>query len=329
MDDIKKLSDLVGLKGAQHVVLGNSGSGKTFFVKQFIRQIKQPELVYIFGTDEKEWRNFEVKVQFMNKQPFQDDFLFTLSDCVVVFDDYRQEKDSENKFYNFVNYHVRHNKLCFILITHSVFKSNLYSRIISSPSIFLTPSPANLFFVQKFDKNFGTNTTSLMKENIKEHRPDYRPILYITPNYIINSVEELITPTTHQKKVRMFKQDRKYYLLDTSKFKFEKKSSDEPNTGLSEILEDFQEMYPVRFKKLKKLIVALYEFLKEKNLLTKQEISIGKVKLSFYDFIISSQDFSKHPTNSKIKTILTFLKKEGFKVPRFTLQSPLYKQYIS
>ena len=328
--DIIKLSELVKLKGSQHVLLGNSGSGKTYFVRKLIEQIKQPELVYVFGSDEKEWNDFGVKIQFINKPPFQDDFLFTLSNSVVVFDDYRQEKSGEDKFYKFVNFNVRHNKLCFILITHSVFKSNLYSKIISSPSIFLTPSPANLFFVQKFDKTFGTNTTDLMKQNIKEHSSDYRPILYITPKYVINSVEELITPTTHQKKVRMFKQDREYYLLDTVKFKFEEESLEKDETSdLSEVLLDFQEMYPVRFKKIKKFIILLYDFLKERNLLSKQEIRIGKIKLSLHDFIISSQDFSKNATNSKTKTVLTYLKKENFKVPRFTVHSPLYRQYIT
>ena len=329
--EIKKLSELVTLKGSQHVILGNSGSGKTFFVKKLIQQIKQPEVVYIFGSDEKEWDDVGVNIQFMNKSPFDNDFLSTLSNCFVIFDDYRLEKNIENKFYKFVNYNVRHNKLCFILITHSVFKSNLYSRIISSPSIFLTPSPANLFFVQKFDRTFGTNTTDILKENIKEHDLDYRPILYITPNYIINSVEELITPTTHQKRIRMFKQDRKYYLLDTSKFQFEEEAFEkkETNSDLSEVLADFQEMYPVRFKKIKKFITILYEFLTARKLLTKQEISIGKVKLSLHDFIISSQDFSKNNTNSKTKTVLSYLKKEGFKVPRFTVQSPVYRQYIT
>lgn len=328
-----KLSEIIKLKGAQHIILGNSGSGKTYFVMQLLEQLKELDNIYIFGNDENEWTKVKLKINFIHNSPFENKFLLTLKDCIVVFDDYRQDKNEEESFYKFANYYVRHNNICFILITHSVFKSNLYSKIVSSPSIFLTSSPSNLFLAQKYDKMFNTDVSSLLKKNIKDQTSSYRPVLYITPNYVINSVEELIKPTTHEKKVRMFKHDKSYYLLDTAKFKFEDPSlkNEENKSGINEILSDFEEMYPVRFKKLKKFIISLYDFLKESNLLNidKTEIQIGKTKISFYDFVISSQDFSKKTVDPKLKTVLTHLKRNGFKVPKFTVQNPIYRTYIT
>ena len=52
----------------------------------------------------------------------------------------------------------------------------------------------------------------------------------------------------------MFKQDKIYYLLDVDKYKFQENESSK-TTKLDEILDDFDDMYPKRFKKLKKLIV--------------------------------------------------------------------------
>ena len=328
-----KLSELITLKGTQHIIIGNSGSGKTFFTMEFIKQIKKPETLFVFGTDENEWQSAELKsrVQFIHNSPFENNFLSTLSDCIIVFDDYRQDKAEEDKFYKFANYQVRHKNICFILITHSIFKSNLYSKILSSPSIFLTTCSSNLFLVQKYDKMFGTNVTAILKQNIKDQSPSYRPILYITPHSIINSVEELIKPTANSKKVKMFKHDKTFYLLDTTKYKFEEETTKDKSTKnkLHEILADFEDMYPVKYKKLKKFITLLFEFLTEKGNLNHTDIEVGKTRISFYDFIISSQDFSKKNIDSRTKNVLVYLKKNEFKVPRFTVQNQHYKTYIT
>lgn len=325
------LSELIILQGGQHIIIGNSGSGKTFFALELIKQLKYSDPLYVFGNDQKEWDI--PNIRFLTTAPFRDNFLFTLSDCIVIFDDYRQEKSDDELFYRFVNYHVRHNNICFILITHSIFKSNLYSKILSSQSIFLTSSSSNLFFAQKYDKMFDTNVTNILKQNIQESSETHRPVLYITPHFLINSVEELINPTGHEKKVKMFKHDKTYYLLDVTKYKFEEKS-DKKSSGdsqLQEILAEFEEMYPVRFKKLKKLIRSLYEFLvKHNGLNASTEIEVGKTKMSFYDFVISSQDFSKKGgIDTKVKAVLSYLRKNGFKVPRFTVQNQLYRSYIT
>ena len=330
-----RLSDIFQLTGKQHIVIGSSGSGKTFFTMQILEKISFPETIIIFGKDEKEWedyiKNENKKIKFVSDDPFSTDYIFTLENVIVIFDDYAQEKKNENKFYRFVNYHIRHHNICFFLITHSIYKSNLFTKILSAPSLFLTSCSANLFLVQKYDKMYNTNLTNILRENILNLSESYRPIIYITPKFIINSFEELINPTTNQERVRMFKQDHTYYLLSTENYKFEA-STDECSTKLDEILNDFQDMYPTKYKKIKKLIIQLYTFLEKNNLIDTVTLDINiknKAQINFFDFIIASQDFSKKTTAPKVKAILQYLKDKNFKVPRFTVQNHQFKSLLT
>ena len=201
----------------------------------------------------------------------------------------------------------------------------------STPSIFLTTCTSNIFLTQKFDKLFNTKLTDILKENIVEYTNTYRPVIYATSHFLVNNIQELILPTVYQNKVMMFRNEKTFYLLDVNKYKFEEKTEKTSTTKLDEILQEFEEMYPKRFIKLKKFIVQLFEFLNKKKILNmdSMEIEINKIGHSFYDFIISSQDFSKKTIDSKTKTILLFLKKNNFKVPRFTLNNKQFRNYIS
>ena len=335
MSNTIKLSDILTLNGTQHIIIGSSGSGKTFFTKQLLNEISSPNKIIIFGKDEKEWQNYIAnesrQVRFISDDPFVSDFIFTLENVIVIFDDYAQEKKYESKFYKFVNYHIRHHSICFFLITHSIFKSNLFTKILSAPSLFLTSCSSNIFLVQKYDRMYNATVSNILKENILNLTDSYRPIIYISPKFVINSFEEIVNPTTNQEKVRMFKQDKTYYLLSTKDYKFET-SQDQCNSKVDEILNDFQDMYPTKFKKIKKLIIQLYSFLEQRNLIdtTTLDITIkNKPRINFYDFIISSQDFSKKHTSSKVKSILLYLKEKNFKIPRFTVQNHQFKTLLA
>ena len=330
------LSDIITLTGKQHLIIGNSGSGKTYFMMELLKKISEPTKIIVFGKDEQEWIKYQTqldsKIKFLSEDPFSSEYIFSLENIIVIFDDYAQEKKYEPQFYKFLNYHIRHKNICFFLITHSLFKSNLYSKILSAPSIFLTTCSSNILLAQKYDKMYNANVTKTLKENILNTDQDYRPIIYICPKFIINSFEELLNPTTNQEKVRMFKQDKTYYLLSTEDYKFESKDSDDCNNKLDEILSDFKDMYPIKFKKIKKFIVQLYNFLSERNLLDPSTLDIqikNKPSINFYDLIISSQDFSKKTTTTKIKTILQYLKDNKFKIPRFTVQNHQFKNFLS
>lgn len=328
-----KYTDLFKIKGAQHIIVGSSGSGKTYFTTNLINLIQSPKKIYIVCTDEDEWKsslddNFEAT--YITSDPFSTNMLFTLKDAIVVFEDYAQEKKTESLFNKFVNFYVRHNNLCLFLITHSIFKSNLYSKILSCPSIFLTTCSSNLFFSQKYDKMFNTVITKLLKENLKKVSCTQKPVIYVTPTFYINSIEQIIKPGGHETEVKMFKNDKTFFLLDVDQYKFE-----EPPplaaTKLDEILNDFEEMYPKKFKKIKKFVTSLYNFCKKFKIVEEStmDIVIDKTRLNFYDFVISSQDFSKKSIDPKIKNILQYLRKNNFKVPKFTLHNNSYKTYLT
>ena len=335
MSNTINLSDILKLNGTQHIIIGSSGSGKTFFTQQLLHTIASPEKLIIFGKDEKEWDQFikesSKTIEFKFEEPFSTDYIFSLENVIVLFNDYPQEKKFEQKFYKFVNYHIRHFKICLILITRSIFKSNLFTKILSAPSLFLTSCSSNLFLAQKYDKMFQTNVTKYLRENILNINEAYRPIIYITPKFIINSFQELLNPTTNQEKVRMFKQDKTFYLLNTTDYKFET-NENECSSKLDELLNDFQEMYPTKFKKIKKFVIQLYTYLEKNELidLVTMDIKIKKTpSVNFYDFVIASQDFSKKSTSPKVKTILQYLKEDKFKIPKFTVQNHQFKSLLT
>ena len=325
------LSEIVYLPGSQHLIIGHSGSGKTTFLKSLLNNIKEPKDVHIYGHDLREWRENK-KINFHISYPFEDKSLLDLSDCIVVFDDFALKKKYEEDFYRFTNYNVRHFKITFIMICHSIYKSNLYSKILSSPSIFLTASQSNLFLVQKYDKMFTTKYTKILKDNIEQQPPFNRHILYLASSYAVNKVEQLFQ-TTFTKCATMFRGEKVFYLLDIEKYEIEDTETKaiENYSKLDEILSEFKELYPKKFKRLKKFIELLYNHLEQNSFLNLETLTIvmNNKEVSLYDFIIASQNFSKQELDPRIKYVLQHLKRQNFKVPRFTLQNSTYKTFIT
>ena len=324
------LSEIIKLKGSQNLIIGHSGSGKTTLLKELIQQIEEPTTVYVFGQDSNEWTKAIDKskcISFSADYPFSDPTLFTLKNCIVVFDDFSLQKKYEEKFYQFTNYNVRHFDITLFILCHSLFKGNLYSKILSSPSIFLTPSQSNLLLVQKYDKMFGTKYINILKSNITNTME--RHILYLTSTFAVNCIENIFTPTATG--IKMFKADKTFLLLDTDNFEIEEKNKEGIKSRLNEVLDDFRDLYPKRFKKLKKFIELVFLHLERTEQLSNQTLNIiiGGKELSLYDFIITSQIFNKKELDPKIKHVLQNLKKQNFKVPRFTLQNEQYRSYLT
>ena len=327
------LSEIIKLSGNQHLIIGHSGSGKTTLIKTILENIKSPKIVHIYGLDINEWNKpnaFKKNIEFHQEYPFQDSIIFDLKNSIVIFDDFTLKKKYEEQFHKFCNYNIRHFNITFFLICHSIYKSNLYSKILSSPSIFLTPSQSNLFMVQRYDKMFSTQYTSILKENIETSNTRHRPILYLTSTFAINNAQNLfsVTPT---KNIKMFKNDKIFHLLDTDDYEIEESNFQPSNNNLEMLLDEFKELYPKRFKKIKKFIELLYIFSDKEKILDTEtlELTINGKSYNLYDFIIGSQNFSKKDMDPKTKILLSYFKKAGFKVPKFTLQNNNYKYYLT
>ena len=258
-----KLSELVNLEGKTTLFLGSSGSGKTTLLQTLLKYIKEPKKVNIFGTEKKEWQNIdfnEKKIKFL-EHPFETDEIFNLKNEIVIFEDFICEKEYEKKFHKFITFNVRHNNLTHFIITHSVFKTNLFSKILSFQSIFLTTSNANIFFAQRYDKLFGKSITNIFLKNLSLMTNSNNPILYITPHFSINFVQLLFADQADITQIRMYYNDKEYFLLDVSKYEVQKeKESKSNNEKLDELLQEFENLYPKRFNRLKIFIKNLYSF---------------------------------------------------------------------
>ena len=332
-----KLSALLNLKNKLNFVMGGSGAGKTYFLHRLLAQTTLLKLT-VYGFDRGEWSSFEnnpnLDFAFVEEDPFLSGQINSIRDQCIVFEDFSLQKPQEKHFYKFVNYTLRHHNITLFIIAHSLFKTNLFHKIISGTSVFLTSSPNNIPFCQKWDKMYFVDSLQIMKQNISLASSTNRPVLYLTSQFMVNNIDELLVePSDHPEKVKMFKNDKVYYLLETSKYQLEEHSTpdDETESCLENFLESFEEIYPKRFSKIKLLIKAVYGFLKKNKLLNEEDmvIVINKHEMSLYDFIIASQNPSKKPLDKKVKQVLVELKKQNFKIPKFTLINGEFKAFIS
>ena len=337
MVDTIRQSELLKLQNKLNFVLGGSGTGKTFFLHKLLKSLNMAKLT-VYGFDCKEWKPFEkipsMDFDFIEGDPFLNNEINSRKDQFIVFEDFSLQKPQEKYFYKFVNYTLRHQNITLFIIAHSLFKTNLFNKIVSGTSIFLTSSPNNIPFCQKWDKLYCTASLNLLKQNINLVSATNRPVLYLTNQFMVNNIGDLLEKTAIEpEKVKMFKNDKVYYLLETSKYQLEEptKGDEDSDNCLESFLENFEEIYPKRFNKIKLLIKAVYGFLIKNKFLNKGDmvIVINNLEISLYDFIIASQNPSKKPLDKKIKQALSEFKKRNFKVPKFTLINGEFKTSIT
>ena len=332
-----KLSEILNLRSKLNFVMGGSGAGKTFFLHKLLAKFTMSKLT-VYGFDRGEWSPFEsvknIDFAFIEEDPFANDEINSIRDQFIVFEDFSLQKQQEKHFYKFVNYTLRHHNITLFIIAHSLFKTNLFHKIVSGTSIFLTSSPNNVPFCQKWDKLYFVDSLNLLKYNMNLVSSTNRPVLYLTNQFMVNNIDELLKDSPSQpEKVKMFKNDKVYYLLETSKYQLEESSTTEQGleTSLESFLDNFEEIYPKRFNKIKLLIKAVYGFLQKNKFLNEDDmvIIINKLEMSLYDFIIASQNPSKKPLDKKVRQVLLELKKQNFKVPKFTLINGEFKAIIA
>ena len=344
-----KTSQIIKLEGHQHIIIGDSGSGKTCFLQSLLQSLKQPKSIYIYTQDAAEWKNTEnilsktgFELTYCSHSPFdkhEKDTLFQLEKSAVVFDDFMLSKAHEDDFFRFVNFNVRHKKLVLFLLVHSIFKNNLFNKVINSPSLFLTACVNNIQLSNRLDKIYKFQSRDILVQNLDVVDGDTKPILYITPRFMVNNIQLLFTKGVEQSYfAKMFRNDKIYLLMDESKYSYEEDNSPDADDissrdkhYLENLLNEFYELYPKRKAKIKILVTSLYNFLVENQFLDQngKEINIYGKRLSLFDFISSSQNPGKTPHNRITTQILGELRKHKFRVPRLTLINAEFKKCLT
>ena len=213
----------------------------------------------------------------------------------------------------------------------------MFSKLISSSSVFVTSSPSNIPLVHKWDRLYNQKIQKLLEENIEKTTDTYKPILYLTPKFTINNIQDLFTSNRNTESVRMFRNNIKYLLLDESKYDFEQEETDSSASLFShqyvQLLEQFEELYPKRKAKIRILFKSLYNFCEEYSFLDNSGLyltsKVNDIKYSFYDIISASQNPGKKKLDAKLKSLLLEIAKQGLRLPRLTLINQEFKRLLT
>ena len=133
------LDQILPLEHQLSFILGESGSGKTSFVKDLLCHLEEGTLVYIFCLDLKEWTDFaNVSVE----NPIANLALIeAIPPCsTVILDDYFHSQKDVDNFSSIINYKLRHYKLTMICMLHTIFKSHIFSAFMLANNFFFTYS---------------------------------------------------------------------------------------------------------------------------------------------------------------------------------------------
>ena len=131
-------------------------------------------------------------------------------------DDYAQSPSSLFSFLHIINYQLSHKKNTLILCIQGFTKNNLYSFIFQNSFLFLTYCKLNMKTIRHVDTQNGTDFKPIFETSFDEGDINYHIcFINLDRNYIIPFSDKLFSCSTDPCHIKMFKQDKTFYILDS------------------------------------------------------------------------------------------------------------------
>ena len=293
------LTSLLPIQNQFCVLIGNSGSGKSTFIKNLCDHISLNISIYYFNknSNSTDFALTTRPVIALQNLSFEETWINSHIKCdsILIFDDFYLEKSAVNDFRRVVNYHCRHKRLTLFIIIHSIFKNNIFNEISLSSHLFLLKSNSGRQVATR-KKVLQAYNTLISSNNIKQ-------LLYINhiQEYCLSLESDIVKHKISP--IEMFLPNGPIYTIHI-------KNSQCPDLKLPEIQEndDENEIFTHYSPRNKRKIFFILSCFKKNNIFKDNLVSLDKnVSMHIFDVLaLFLNPFSKKELS---KQEILFMKK--------------------
>ena len=335
LDSQYYLDSILPLEHQLSFVLGESGSGKTSFVKNLMLHLSEGIHVQIFCQDLKEWAEYEgvsienpvAHLELIDKVP---------QNTIVILDDYfHTQKDVEN-FSSIINYKLRHQKLTMICMIHTIFKTHIFSSFMLCNNFFFTYSKITKKILQHFFMQYGVDFREAFETHYKEGQEGFHTAYLNLKNmYFIPEVNFLFSRKKFP--LTMFKKDEEFLIFPKAEMEIEEieeESKEQDSSSTSETFERVmdltREIYPKKNTKILVLAKTLFGYLEKYINPLNFCIETDKFEVNFYDLLryLNAPNLKKKKNDRDMKRLLHFLQELQMKVPKLLIRNKAAFKFV-
>lgn len=328
------LNTLIPIKSAITYIIGGINSGKTTHAKLLLKHAQYDHLILIV-RDVSEWTLYKNATLLQLDNPFKnlDIFKTAKRNTLFLLDDYHHTKSDLDNFYKCVNFELTHKNITIIINVHSIYKSHLFSHIISNNYLFLTYSLVNIRIINLLDHTYGLNFKSIFTDYLTRDICDVA-FINLQKGFIIPKSQELFTNKNPFFTI-MFKtgSNIQYHIIKSNNVDIVNNANDNSvQDGENEFLEHVKDIYK---NKARIILLAkkLYTFFTNINSLsnTYQIILPNKKQtMNLLDLISISQNPNpKQILSKQTKQILQLMKMNKFILPQLLIRNKQFHKYIT
>ena len=319
-------------------VLGESGTGKTCFIKQIMEHLTEGTHIQIFCQDLKEWPN-SVNVSVENPIAHLELFDSLPENSLVILDDYfhNQKAEINENFASIIHYKLRHQKLTLICMIHTIFKSHIFSSFMLCNNFFFTYSKITKKILQQFYMQYSVDFRQIFENYYKEGQEGFH-IAYLNLKHIYFIPEVNFLFSKKKFPLKMFKQDEEFFIfpkseLDIQEVDQESPSQTSPSTAetLDKVMELTRDIYPKKNTKILVLAKSLFSYLESYINSANFCIETEEFQVNFYDLLryLNSPNIKKQKQPERnMRQLLLFLRGLKIKVPKLLIKNKAAIKFV-
>lgn len=337
MESMFSLDSILPLQNQVSFILGESGSGKTVFIKQIIQSLTDTIGLQIFCQDADEWNGFH---NVSRENPFARLELIDAlpENTLIIVDDYfhSQKADINENFSSVIHYKLRHKRLTLFCLIHTIFKSHIYSYFMLCNNFFFTYSKITKKILLQFSLQYGVNFRDVFEQHYTEGQSGFH-IAYLNLKniYFIPEINLLLSGGHFP--IKMFKTEEEYFIFPKSELEIKENkggaSSEEssPSTEtLEKLLELGREIYPKKNTKILVLLKTLFLHVQKYVNTDTYCIETEDFQVNFFDLLryLNAPNIKKPIYDRDLTKLLQFLRSLKIKLPKLLIKNKGAYKYL-
>ena len=330
------LDGILPVQNQLSFVLGESGTGKTFFIKTLLEHLAEGIHIQIFAQDLKEWAEYS---NVSSENPVANLELFDRlpENSLVILDDYFHNQKSEinENFSSIIHYKLRHQKLTLICMIHTIFKTHIFSSFMLSNNFFFTYSKITKKNLLQFCMQYGVDFRGVFESCYKEGQEGFH-IAYLNLKHIYFIPEVNFLFSRKKFPLKMFKQEEEFLIFPKSEMEIQEiedsntQASPSTTETLEKIMELTREIYPKKNTKILVLARSLFTYLESYINNINFCIETEDFEVNFYDLLrfLNSPNIKKQKPERNMKQLLHFLRGMKVKIPKLLIKNKTAVKFV-